>query len=79
MRITLENRGISLKAITRIISSQEERFLHILRSLMAAGLPLMKSVLTALKVICHRLDFQHQFHQQMLLFKRKFMDQIQQQ
>ena len=58
MRITLENRRISLKAITRIISSQEEIFLHILRSLMVAGLPLMKIALTALKVFCHRLDFQ---------------------
>ena len=37
MGVTLENRGISLKAITRIITSQEERFLNFLRSLMVAG------------------------------------------
>ena len=45
---------------------------------MVAGLPLMKSVLMTLNVFCHRLDYQQQCQQQMQLFKRKCMDQIQQ-
>ena len=76
--ITSENRKISLKAITRIITTQEEGFLNFLRPLMVAGLPLMKSVLTTLNIFCHRLDYQQQCQQQMQLFKRKCMDQIQQ-
>ena len=44
----LENRGILLKGTTRKTTSQEGRLLSFLRSLMTAGLPLMKSVLTPL-------------------------------
>ena len=43
---TLENRRILLKGTTRKITSQEGGLLNFLRSLMIAGLPLMKSVLT---------------------------------
>ena len=45
---TLENRGILLKRTTRKITSPEEGFLNFLRSLMKAGLGLMKSVLIPL-------------------------------
>ena len=45
---SLENRAILLKGTTRKIASQEGGFLNFLRSLMAAGLPLLKSVLTPL-------------------------------
>ena len=45
---SLENRGILLKATNRKITSQERKFLNFLRSLMSAGLPLMKRVLTPL-------------------------------
>ena len=43
---SLENRGILLKGTTRKITSQEGGFLKILRPLKAAGLPLMKKILT---------------------------------
>ena len=43
---SLENRGILLKGTTRKTASQG--FLNFLRPLMAAGLPLMKNVLTPL-------------------------------
>ena len=43
---SLENRGILLKGTTRKITSQEGGFLNILRPLKAAGLPLMKKILT---------------------------------
>ena len=45
---SLENRGISLKGTTTKITSQEVEFLIFLRPLMTAGLPLRKSLLTAL-------------------------------
>ena len=45
---SLENRGILLKGTIRKIASQEGGFLNFLRPLMTAGLPSMKSVLTAL-------------------------------
>ena len=41
-----ENRGILLKGATTKITSQEGWFLNFLRSLMTAGLSLMKSVLS---------------------------------
>ena len=44
----LEDRRILLKGTNRKIASQEGGFLHFLRPLMTAGLPLMKSVLTPL-------------------------------
>ena len=43
-----KNRGILLKGATRKITSQEGGFLDFFRPLMAAGLPLMKSVFTPL-------------------------------
>ena len=43
---SLENRGILLKGTTRKIISQEKEFLNFLRSLVTAGLPFMKNVLT---------------------------------
>ena len=43
---SLENRGILLKGTPRKITSQEGGFLNILRPLKAAGLPLMKKILT---------------------------------
>ena len=45
---SLENRGILLKGTTRKITGQEGGFLSFRRSLITAGLPLMKSVLTPL-------------------------------
>ena len=45
---SLENREILLKGTTRKITSQEGEFLHFLRPLMTACLPLMKNVLTLL-------------------------------
>ena len=45
---SLENRGFLLKRNTTKITSQEGGFLNFLRPLMAAGLPLMKSVLNPL-------------------------------
>ena len=45
---SLENRGILLKGTTRKITSQEGEFLNFLISIMTAGLPLMKNVLTPL-------------------------------
>ena len=48
---SLENRGISLKETTRKITNQEGGLLNFLRPSMAAGLPLMKSVLTLLAKI----------------------------
>ena len=45
---SLENRRILLKETTRKITSHEGRFLNFLRSLMTAGLSLMKNVLTPL-------------------------------
>ena len=44
----LRNRGILLKRTTRKITSQEGRFLNLLRPFMTAGLPLIKSVLIPL-------------------------------
>ena len=46
---SLENRGILLKGTNRKIASQERGFLNLLRPLVTAGLPLMKSVLTSLE------------------------------
>ena len=45
---SLENKGISSKGTTTKVTSQEGWFLNFLSSLMTAGLPLMKSVLTPL-------------------------------
>ena len=45
---SLEKRGILLKGTTKKIGGQERGFLNFLRSLMAAGLPLIKNVLTPL-------------------------------
>ena len=45
---SLERKRILLKGITRKTSSEEGGFLNFLRTLMTAGLPLMKSVLTPL-------------------------------
>ena len=45
---SLENRETSLKGTARKIISQEGGFLNFLKSLMTAGLPLMKKVLTPL-------------------------------
>ena len=45
---SLENRGILLKGTTKKITSQEGGFLNVLRPLMTAGVPLMKSILTPL-------------------------------
>ena len=45
---SLENRGILLKATARKITNQERGFLNFLRTLMTAGLPLMKRALTPL-------------------------------
>ena len=48
---SLRNRGILLKGTTRKIISQEGGFLNFVRPLMAAGLPLMRNVLTPLAKI----------------------------
>ena len=45
---SLENRGILLKGTTSKITRQEGGFLNFLRSLMTAGLPLMKNMLAPL-------------------------------
>ena len=45
---SLENKGILLKGTTTKIISEDGGFLNFLRRLMWAGLPLMKSVCTAL-------------------------------
>ena len=45
---SLENRETSLKGTARKITSQEGGFLNFLKSLMTAGLPLTKKVLTPL-------------------------------
>ena len=45
---SLENRKILLKGTARKIASQVGRFLNFLKSLMTAGLPLMKKILTPL-------------------------------
>ena len=45
---SLENRGILLKGTTTKTAGQEEGFVNFLRSLMTAGLLLIKIVLTAL-------------------------------
>ena len=45
---SLENRATLLKGTTRKITSQERGFLNVLTPLMAAGLSLMKSILTPL-------------------------------
>ena len=45
---SLESTGILLKGTTTKITSQEGEFLNFLRPLAAAGIPLMKSVLTPL-------------------------------
>ena len=45
---SLGNTGVSLKGTTRKITSQEGGFLNFLRPLMAAGLSLMKNLLTPL-------------------------------
>ena len=45
---SLGNKGTLIKGTTTKITSQEGGFLNFLRSLMTAGLPLMKSVLTPL-------------------------------
>ena len=45
---SLESAGILLKGTTTKSASQEGEFLNFLRPLMAAGIPLMKSVLTPL-------------------------------
>ena len=45
---SLENRKILLKGTARKITSQEGGFLNFLKSLMTAGLPLMKKILTPL-------------------------------
>ena len=45
---SLGNTGVSLKGTTRKITSHEGGFLNFLRPLMAAGLPLMKNLLTPL-------------------------------
>ena len=44
---SLENRGTLLKETTRKITNHEEGFLNFLRTLITAGLPLIKSVLTS--------------------------------
>ena len=66
---SLENRGVLLKGASTKITRQEGAFLNFLRPLMTTGSSLMKVVLTP-------LTQQHQ--QQIQLFKRKFMDQVQQ-
>ena len=48
---SLENRGTLLKGTTTTITSEEERFHNFIRSLMTAGLSLIKSVLTPLAKI----------------------------
>ena len=45
---SLENRRILLTGTTRRIPSQEGGFLNFIRTSMAAGLPLIKSVVTPL-------------------------------
>ena len=45
---SLENRNILLKGTARKITSQEGGFLNFLKSLMTAGLPLMKKIPTPL-------------------------------
>ena len=45
---SLENRGILLKGTVRKITIQEGGYLNVLRPLMSAGLPLMRSLLTSL-------------------------------
>ena len=70
---SLENRGILLKGTTRKIIKQEGKFLNFLRPLIATGLHLMKSGLTVLAKVA-LLPFK-KCHQQIKLFKRKFMDQ----
>ena len=47
----LESRGVLLKGTTTKVTSQEGGFFNFLRPLMAAGLPLIKSVLTPLAKI----------------------------
>ena len=49
---SIENKGILLIGSTRKITNQEGGFLDFLRSLMTAGLPLMKSVHTPLTKKC---------------------------
>ena len=44
----LENKGIVLKRTITKITSQEGGFLNLLRTIMKAGIPLMKSVLAPL-------------------------------
>ena len=74
---SLDNRGILFKRTSTNITSQEGGFLNFLRSLMTAGLPLMKNIFTPLaKVFCYHLDDQQQCQQQMQLFKRKLMDRV---
>ena len=68
---SLENRGILLKRTTTKIASQEGRFLNLIRPLMKAGIPLMKSVLTPLaKSVLLPFDSQQKCQQQMQLFKK---------
>ena len=45
---SLDNRGILFKRTSTNITSQEGGFLNFLRSLMTAGLPLMKNIFTPL-------------------------------
>ena len=68
---SLENREILLKGTTRKITSQVGGFLNFLRTLMTAGLPLMKSVLTPLaKSVLLPLGLSAQMQQ----FKISLMD-----
>ena len=68
---SLENREILLKRTTRKITSQVGGFLNFLRTLMTAGLPLMKSVLTPLaKSVLLPLGLSAQMQK----FKRSLMD-----
>ena len=72
---SLENRGILLKETIKKISSQERGFLNFLKSLMSAGLPLMKNVLTPLaKSVLIPLGLTSIAQQQTQLFERKYWD-----
>ena len=66
MKVTKSSRsrGILLKETTRKVTCQEGGFFNFLRPLMAAALPLIKSVLTLLaKTFCYHLYYQQECQQ----------------
>ena len=74
-----ENREFLLKGTTRKITSQEGGFFYFLRSLMKAGLPLTKSVLTPLaKSVLLPIRLSAGISASDAAIQNKFMDQAQQ-